>query len=921
MNTLTDKEIFNASTTIDKALLSMDKTNRGEVASRILSVVRNLNDHIADKVWSELRPNQPMSINKVASKFGSVSPYQFVARFDKFLRVSVSHFTPSEEGAERLLIKYYRYILQLKKLVHDRYGMDIIRNIDCFLEDLDEQTKDYYAKVAAQIEITARQQRSKNLDNYYVDMIKPFYVNHEIYFEVALEPAMEKPNKFNRITAFTKCDITTNYCVALDFSDATINVFGVDFPVKIITEWHVSIRPCEINNFAQILNITSSIQRGNLEYKALMDYLEKLQVSLVDILDYDDSKYDEAKQQIVSATKNKRSVIFEILDKCRYISACNRAGTNILRYLLYRMKNQIIKDQWPFDHDKTYGGLYLSSKCLPFDSHPFSFNPKGHISNLYELFECIDTTGHESELLARYIEKNTSQNSVLFTPIDNLKLFGAPDEIEKLLGQYNAGIYSGFRPDAELGIYKNHIYNKGYEARIVEILSKLKELSDGGSTLSAYFSEENIKMLKSLPGEFRLDDPEKEAILNSMFTDSRVHLIYGAAGTGKTTLVNHISRLMLSRRKIFLAKTNPAVENLRRRVISCNDSNEFTTIDRFTKNSHYQSMHYDLIVVDECSTVKNEEILKILNIMDDGVLVLVGDTYQIEAIGYGNWFSICKNEMPEFCCHELTVPYRSSDEFLKKLWKEVRNMTDDNTVLEEMVRSDYSHPIDNDIFDKKIDDEIILCLNYNGLYGLNNINKLLQLNNPNKAVDIGVWRFKIGDPILFNDSGRFDILYNNLKGKLIGIQDKGNSIYFTVEVELKLTEGEVACCDGLDFINSNTKKTTVGFVVNRMPPYSSDEENTSNENIVPFQIAYAVSIHKSQGLEYDSVKIVIADETENRITHNIFYTAVTRAKSRLTIYWSPEVCNRILSRIRPANYKKDYYLLKEKNSSQIVLQG
>ena len=914
---LTDKEIYKASTTIDKALLSMDKTNRGEVASRILSVVRNLNDHIADKVWSELRPDQPMSINKVASKFLSVSPYQFIARFDKFLRASVSHFTPSEEGAERLLIKYYRYILQLKKLLHDRYNMEIIQNIDYFLEDLDEQTKDYYSKVAAQIETTSGQVQTKNLDNYYADKIKPFYVNHEIYFEVTLEPATEKPSKFNCITAFTKCDITTNYCVALNFTDTTIDAFGVNFPIKIITEWHVSIRPCEINNFARILKISTSIQRSHTEYKALMDYLEQQQVSLVDILDYEESKYDEVKQQIVSATKSKHSEIFEVLDKCRYISTCGYEGKNILRYLLYRMNNQVIKDQWPFNLSKTYGNLYLSPKCRPFDSHPFSFNPKGHISNLYDLFECIDTVDRKPELLARYIEKNTSQNNVLFTPIDELNFFGTPDEIEKLIKRYNSELYNGFRPNSELSIYKKHIYNKGYESKIVEILLQLKKLSHEGSDLSSCFSNESIKNLKALPGELCLDDPEKEAILDGMFVNSRVHLIYGAAGTGKTTLINYISSLLLYKKKIFLAKTNPAVENLQRRVTSRNDNDVFTTIDRFTKNSYYLSEHYDLIVVDECSTVKNEEILKILDMMlcmgNNNVFVLAGDTYQIEAIGFGNWFSICKNEMPGYCCHELTEPYRSTNELLKNLWSEVRNMTDDNTVLEKMVRSDYSHPIDTDIFYKKTDDEIILCLNYNGLYGLNNINKLLQINNPNKAVDIGILRFKIGDPILFNDSGRFDILYNNLKGKIIDIQDKENSIYFIIEVEIVLPENEVKYCNGLDFIDSSATKTTVGFVVNRMPPYSSDEESASNENIVPFQIAYAVSIHKSQGLEYESVKIVIADETEDRITHNIFYTAITRAKNRLTIYWSPEVCNRILSRIRPTDYKKDYYLLKGNN--------
>ena len=89
---LTDKEIIKASDGIDKALSSITRENRGEVAFRILSVVRNLNDHIADKIWKDMRPNQKMDINKVASKFGNLSPYQFIARFDKFLRASVSPF-------------------------------------------------------------------------------------------------------------------------------------------------------------------------------------------------------------------------------------------------------------------------------------------------------------------------------------------------------------------------------------------------------------------------------------------------------------------------------------------------------------------------------------------------------------------------------------------------------------------------------------------------------------------------------------------------------------------------------------------------------------------------------------------------------------------------------------------------------------
>ncbi|MFA7637262.1 MAG: helicase C-terminal domain-containing protein, partial [Monoglobales bacterium] len=81
--------------------------------------------------------------------------------------------------------------------------------------------------------------------------------------------------------------------------------------------------------------------------------------------------------------------------------------------------------------------------------------------------------------------------------------------------------------------------------------------------------------------------------------------------------------------------------------------------------------------------------------------------------------------------------------------------------------------------------------------------------------------------------------------------------------------------------------------------------------VVPFQIAYAVSIHKAQGLEYDSVKIVITDEVEELVTHNIFYTAITRARKKLKIYWTPEVEEKVIKRIKPRDISKDVELLKK----------
>ena len=90
---------------------------------------------------------------------------------------------------------------------------------------------------------------------------------------------------------------------------------------------------------------------------------------------------------------------------------------------------------------------------------------------------------------------------------------------------------------------------------------------------------------------------------------------------------------------------------------------------------------------------------------------------------------------------------------------------------------------------------------------------------------------------------------------------------------------------------------------------NSDEDDVDDDlTIVPFQVAYAVSIHKAQGLEYDTVKIIISNEIEEQITHNIFYTAITRAKKKLKIYWSPETEKSVIARFKKKDNYKDAYL-------------
>lgn len=71
-------------------------------------------------------------------------------------------------------------------------------------------------------------------------------------------------------------------------------------------------------------------------------------------------------------------------------------------------------------------------------------------------------------------------------------------------------------------------------------------------------------------------------------------------------------------------------------------------------------------------------------------------------------------------------------------------------------------------------------------------------------------------------------------------------------------------------------------------------------------------MHKAQGLEYDSVKIVITDANEDDITHSIFYTAVTRAsntRERLRIFWTPETQQAVLKSLHRSTNPNDVALV------------
>ena len=148
-----------------------------------------------------------------------------------------------------------------------------------------------------------------------------------------------------------------------------------------------------------------------------------------------------------------------------------------------------------------------------------------------------------------------------------------------------------------------------------------------------------------------------------------------------------------------------------------------------------------------------------------------------------------------------------------------------------------------------------------------------------------------------------------LEVPIIETENLNQYIQFDIEVN-KVINGIDAL--GLNFLLLDSK--TAGTSIIRFSVHKSKNEDEDDDGspmtVVPFQIAYAVSIHKAQGLEYESVKLVISDAVDELITHNIFYTAITRTQSELKIYWTPEVEKKVLSRIKPLNNRKDISLFR-----------
>ena len=892
-----DKAILDTNGVICDNISQLSFADRGLLSQNILGQIRNFVEYIAIKAYSngqDVNPND-YDLNVAALKdMQRRGNLRFLYRFHEMLQKSVSHYTVDKDGSERLMLKYYEHLLKIKLYLKRTFNLNVLENISDFPLNTDTELSDYYEKIAERIESPSALSYPINYnDRYYVQKVKPFFVNQKIYYEVTFTAANANTSKFDRVIAFTQHEIVNNYAVKFSIHNDMIRILDKDMSILVIDGFEVSIRPCEWDNFSEIFGSRVKHSTNSNEYRELMRYLSVVRMSLTELASSDQDYYDFIKGQITAHAQSVK--IYKMLDQCRNIIVGNKPGVNVLRYLLHKMNNRVIKWQYWNEQCGGLSNLYLNYGCIPFERMPYCTSLRQHNPKIYDLFESIPVSGHEHELFARYIKNNTEIEGHLFTPKAEIEGF---EDIDGLIRKYNSSLYYK-HTGRKIEEYKDHIYIKSCVEDSTEIIKKLQELASSG--VSQYTASVDSWISREA---YTIDDDGKKEALRQMFANSHVALIYGSAGTGKSTLIKHRSNFWADKDKIFLANTHPAVDNMRRKVTVGNS--EYNTIAKFLSKRN-NNADCDILFIDECSTVSNDDMRRVLEKASFKLLVLVGDIYQIESIYFGNWFSIAQKFVPETSIFELTHPYRTTNNDLLTVWDRVRKL--DDAILEPLVKNGYVARLDETIFGHSEEDEIILCLNYDGLYGINNINRFLQNNNPNASVVWGINNYKVGDPVLFNESNIFSpLIHNNSKGRIVGIRPEEQQIWFDIELEESINAIDAGEYDFELIGESEAGKSIISFSVNKYR--STDEDDEDNDStVVPFQVAYAVSIHKAQGLEYDSVKIVITNETEERITHNIFYTAITRAKNKLKIYWSPETEQSVLERLEVKNSAKDAHLL------------
>lgn len=433
-------------------------------------------------------------------------------------------------------------------------------------------------------------------------------------------------------------------------------------------------------------------------------------------------------------------------------------------------------------------------------------------------------------------------------------------------------------------------YQELYVARKLTLLAQ--NIFEGQIDFSSHISE-----YQSL-NKITLNTDQISAITTALNNGASV--ITGGPGTGKTTIVKCILNILEATRKkvLLLAPTGRASKRLSE---SCNQ--EAKTIHRaletnptkdggsiFHRNES-NPLDADVIIIDEMSMVDISLFCSLLKaIRPTARLIMVGDKDQLQSVGAGNVLRdiIESNQIQISFLNQI---YRQDKDSLIIVNAHLINsgkMPTINNASKDFFYEQNNNPEDcaNKIIDMvstrlpnyfKIDSDRIQVLApmRAGVCGIDNLNKRLQqvLNPHFKGAQIehDFVKYHVGDKVMQ--------IVNNYELEYYKIGERGERVEGT-----GIYNGDIG---HIIEIMPNTYDVTVKFDDGKICTYPRSE-------LHQLTLAYAITIHKSQGSEFDAVVIPLVSGAPIIITRNLLYTAITRAKKVVVLIGSKQNMARMI---------------------------
>lgn len=554
------------------------------------------------------------------------SNLNFISIFYEFLNASVGHENFYDEYAVRLTFKYINPIIKIKTLLKNSFNIDILTNLSKYPLDLDSSFGKYYDSISKLLSKNDVFENNGDKDTYYIQKKKMIFTNNVLFYEYTITSAIDKSSKNNRILVFSLLDIPTNYAVQISIIEKNFSCFDVDTSCKIITDYRIAIRQCEIEKICKVLGFEIKGYSKNHDYYRLMEYFKKYNKNFVDIIKLDNDNY----KQLINDLFPKKTILFQIIELSRKKYLDNVTGIKTLLYLLFKMNNQIIKKQLPFNEETSLSTLYLNKGVYSFEKTPFSSGLINHVPKFYDLICLFDFNEHREEYFAKKLSNASNENNCIYIDKETFECL----EIDNLFEKYNLQFYKDNLISRKILKIGNNYYLNEYEINTIKILKYIKKCSKS-IYFTGYHDYANAKIDEK---NMQFDDEKKKEALLKLFDKGSVFAVYGPAGTGKSFFAGLVLSIFDNLEKICIASTNPAVDNMKRKF---NDNTAtYLTITKFL--NQYKGNEIDLLVIDECSNVSAKDMVDILENTKPKLLLLLGDIFQIQPINFGNWFALLR---------------------------------------------------------------------------------------------------------------------------------------------------------------------------------------------------------------------------------------------------------------------------------------